>query len=368
MFFDFNYGGVDILGGKKVIALIPARNEAESILGTIESIRRQTMPVDKIIVIANNCTDETAEVSLKHGACVIEMLENKRMKAGALNYALEKIVPELNDDDYILIMDADTTLANNLIEKCIESFNKNPRAGAVSSIFTGRACKSLLGTLQVMEFWRYRRQIIRNGYRAFVLTGTASVFKVKALKDVKKGRLNGSLPNYSNSYYDVYGRTEDNEITLAILKLGYDCPVADVFSQTDVMEDINKLIKQRERWYNGALINLKSYGRSLPWYMRFVYWRQQIGLILSLIFLLMITSVFIIGFAFNVLQVTSVWLIPLSILAIERTSTVWSLGWKPRIIAATIIIEQIYSVILILIFGLGLINFIVNKKGSWYTT
>ncbi len=296
------------------------------------------------------------------------MAENKNMKAGALNYALEKILPNLNDDDCILIMDADTILSDDLVSKCLLSLNNNQRAGAVSSIFTGKPCKSLLGTLQNMEYWRYRRQIARNGYRAFVLTGTASVFRVKALKDVKAGRLNGVLPNYSNSYYDTYGRTEYNEITLAVLKLGYDCPVADVFSRTDVMKKISKLVKQRERWYNGALINLKTYGNSLPWYMRWIYWKQQIGLFLSLILLIIIVTTIIINLFMHSLIITKLWLVLLAILAFERTATVWSLGWKARIIALTIIPEQVYSILLIFIYGLSVINYLTNKKGEWHTT
>jgi cellulose synthase/poly-beta-1,6-N-acetylglucosamine synthase-like glycosyltransferase len=362
----YNYQEVEKL--PKIIVLIPARNESESIKHTIKSIKEQTNTVDRIIVIANNCTDNTAEVSLKCGAEVIKMKNNKYMKAGALNYALEKVIPKLNDNDYILIMDADTTISKNLIKECVECFERNPNAGAISSIFIGRPCKSLLGNLQIMEFWRYRRQIVRNGYRAFVLTGTASLFRVKTLKDVKKARLNASLPNYSNSYYDTHGRTEDNEITLAILKLGYDCPAAKVFSQTDVMENLNKLVKQRERWYNGALINLKAYGKPLPWYMRWIYWKQQIGLLLSLIFFIMIISTIILGYFLNSLQITKQWLIPVAILAIERTATVWPLGWKARIIALTVIIEQIYSIILLLIYGLGLFNFVFNKRGKWHTT
>ena len=319
-------------------------------------------------MVANNCTDNTVEISLKYRAEIFEMAENRHMKAGALNYALEKIIPNLNDDDCILIMDADTILSENLAEKCLQCLNNNSKAGAVSSIFTGRPCRSLLGTLQIMEFWRYRHQIVRYGYRAFVLTGTASVFRVKTLKDVKAGRISGLLPNYSNSYYDTYGRTEDNEITIAILKLGYDCPVANANSLTDVMENMRKLIRQRERWYNGALINLKSYGRSLPWYMRWLYWKQQIGILLSLILLIMIVLTIVINLFMSSLIITKLWLVCLSILAIERTATVWPLGWKARMIAMTVIAEQIYSIILILIFGLSLVNFLTDKKGRWDTT
>lgn len=354
---------------RKVIVVIPARNEAYSISDTIKSVAAQTIQVDSIIVIANNCTDNTAEISREYGAEVLEMDENNNMKSGALNYALEQIIPELEDEDCILIMDADTRLSDDLVEKCLLKFEDNPNVGAVGSIFTGKPSKSILGRLQLMEYWRYRRQIHRNGNRAFVLSGTASIFLVKTLKAVKEGRNDGVIPNGGGSYYDIHGRTEDNEITLAILKLGYDCPVADVFSVTDVMDKAESLINQRERWYNGALVNLKAYGWSLPWYMRWVYWKQQIGLFFSLIFMVMISATLIAGFfIYGSVEVTSWWLIPIGVLAFERVKTVWPLGWKARLIALSIIPEQLYSIFLMLIYGLAFINFAVGKRGKWHAT
>lgn len=354
---------------RKIIVLIPARNEADSICSTIESVAAQTVPVNQVIVIANNCTDNTAEISRKSGAEVFEMTENHHMKSGALNYALEQVIPTLNDEDCILIMDADTNLSKDLIEKCIEKINENPRVGAVGSIFTGRPSNSFLGRLQLMEYWRYRRQIHRNGDRAFVLSGTASVFLAGTLKAVKEGRNDGRLPNGGESYYDINGRTEDNEMTLALLKLGYDCPVADVFSVTDVMEKVDKLVNQRERWYNGALVNLKAYGWSLPWYMRWVYWKQQIGLFLSLLVFLMLNTLLIVSyFTHGDITITELWLMPLGILAIERVVTVWALGWKARLIAVSIIPEQIYCIILLLIYGLAFRNFVIGKSGDWHAT
>jgi cellulose synthase/poly-beta-1,6-N-acetylglucosamine synthase-like glycosyltransferase len=325
--------------------LIPARNEAQTIKLTLESLKKQTSFIDRIIVVTNNCTDNTGEIASRNGAEVIIMPENKDMKAGALNYGLHHIIPNLENEDLILIMDADTVLSPNLVEKCQKCFSKYSNVGAVSSIFTGRDTKSLLGTLQMMEYCRYKRQIMRNGWRAFVLTGTASIFKVKTLKDVKTNRLNGNLPNNGGSYYDTFGRTEDNEMTLAILKLGYDCPAANAFSQTDVMDKLGKFILQRERWYNGALINLKSYGFSLPWNLRWIYWKQQIGLFLSLVFFLLMFITISLSVCFNLLTINVYWIIPLLILAFERTATVWSLGWRARIIALSILPEQIYSII-----------------------
>jgi cellulose synthase/poly-beta-1,6-N-acetylglucosamine synthase-like glycosyltransferase len=351
------------------VAIIPARNEAESISSTLASIRKQTYPVDRVIVVANNCSDNTAAIAAKNGAEVIIMTKNDHMKSGALNNALERVIPDLCDDDCVLIMDADTNLSPDLVEQCLITLNDNPRAGAVGSIFTGRPSDSLLGRLQLMEYWRYKRQIHRNGNRAFVLSGTASLFLVGTLHAVKNARNNGQIPYGGGSYYDIIGRTEDNEITLAILKLGYDCPMAEVFSVTDVMEKVGKLKDQRERWYGGALVNLRAYGTSLPWYMKWVYWKQQFGLFISLLaFFLFMALLISSPFTRGGITVTWLWLLPIAILAVERTSTVWALGWKARILAVSVLPEQIYSIFLLLVYGLALKNFVTGRRGQWKST
>jgi hypothetical protein len=46
-----------------VIAIVPAYNEQDSILAAIASLRSQTRPPDEIIVVANNCTDDTEYIA-----------------------------------------------------------------------------------------------------------------------------------------------------------------------------------------------------------------------------------------------------------------------------------------------------------------
>ena len=87
-----------------VAALVPAWNEEEFIAATIDGLRSQTRPPDLIVVIANNCTDDTAEAARAAGAEVIEMPRNPHRKAGALNYGIETLLafpgrqgPDLRD-------------------------------------------------------------------------------------------------------------------------------------------------------------------------------------------------------------------------------------------------------------------------------
>ena len=69
--------------------MISARNEADVIGQLIDSLQRQNYPKDHydIFVLADNCTDNTAEVARMHGACVYERFNHERVGKGyALDY------------------------------------------------------------------------------------------------------------------------------------------------------------------------------------------------------------------------------------------------------------------------------------------
>src|SRR6266566_3459464 len=97
--------------GPRVVALVPAHNEAASIARTIESLRRQSRPPDEITVICDNCTDGTAELSMLNRASIFETVGNTAKKAGALNQVLRLALPQLDHDDLVLLMDADSRLS-----------------------------------------------------------------------------------------------------------------------------------------------------------------------------------------------------------------------------------------------------------------
>ena len=350
----------------QVIGLIPAHNEADCIAATLRSVLDQTRTVDKIYVVADNCTDDTAEIAARY-ADVIVTKDNRDKKAGALNQALEILLPELADDDAVLVMDADTTVTADFVAESARVLTEQPRVGGVSSIFLGRDTRNVLGLMQAMEFYRYRRQIRRNGNRAYVLSGTASVLRVSALRAVKAGR--GSvLPSGGGSYYDTHSLTEDNEMTFALLLLGYQCVAPGIVSTTDVMPTVPKLFRQRHRWYLGALRNIRGYGRRMPWYMRFVYWRQQAGLFVTFFGLLgyLVLATLL---PRTYLYAVGLWtVIAVGLLAIERVSTVWRMGWRARLVAAALVPEQLYAMLLTATYASALKDFVLGRKGAWHAT
>lgn len=352
--------------------LIAARNEESSIKATIDSAMQQESPPDWVVVVVNNTTDNTAEVAREAGAIVYEMIENRHKKAGALNFGLEQMMPNLGDDDIVVIADADTVVASDFCTVAQATMLNDERVGCVSSIFTGRSSNRLLGKLQAMEFYRYKREIKRYGSEAFVASGTASAFRVGALRAVKAARNGITLP-YGESYYDIVSLTEDNELTLALKTLHYTCPAPGVISVTDVIENVVDLYHQRHRWYLGALHNLSAYGRMLPVRLRFVYWRQQAGLYFALAtVMLMATSLVIVLSAAlsGAVYFSPIWLIPSAVLLIERTTGVWKMGVRERLIAALLIPEMLYSLFLLGTFASAAYYsmFAKGRQAAWRAT
>ena len=249
-----------------VIAIIPAYNEQESILRTIESLRAQTRRADEIIVLADNCTDDTVALALAAGVSVVETVGNGDGKAGALNNLLDEILPILYDEDCVLVMDADTVLTDRFIQSTVTTLfgpSRRPIAGVGGIFLADDGPWSLVRQLQTNEYVRYRRRLSRRRGRALVLTGTGTVFKVKVMRDVQQARRDGRLPDLgeTGAVYDISALTEDNELTLCAKELGYrvvspkDCTV-----KTEMMPTWASLYKQRRRWQRGALENLIAHG------------------------------------------------------------------------------------------------------------
>jgi poly-beta-1,6-N-acetyl-D-glucosamine synthase len=90
-----------------VVALIEIHDEEEHVEVAIRSLKEQKSPPNLIIVCADNCTYRTAELAEAAGAHVFETVDNAHKKAGALNQALDILVPELHDEDAVLVINAD---------------------------------------------------------------------------------------------------------------------------------------------------------------------------------------------------------------------------------------------------------------------
>lgn len=119
----------DQIKNHKYAFLIAARNESAVIGQLIDSIRRQDYPSEliRIFVIADNCTDDTAEVSRKAGAVVYERQNKQEVGKGyALNFGLECIKRDFPDEgiEGFFVFDADNLLSRNYIQEMNKIFDE----------------------------------------------------------------------------------------------------------------------------------------------------------------------------------------------------------------------------------------------------
>ncbi|MFZ4520038.1 MAG: glycosyltransferase family 2 protein [Microthrixaceae bacterium] len=350
-------------GPVTVTVLIPAHDEAASIGATLDSLALQEPRPDRVIVVADNCTDATAEIARAHGAEVFETVGNTGKKAGALNQALRGVLEGMGDNDVVMCMDADTVLDDGFLAAGIQRFTSDRALMAIGGLFYGEEGHGLLGQLQRNEYIRYSREIKRRRGRVFVLTGTASMFRARALRTVTESR--GSLlPGVPGDVYDTAALTEDNELTLALKSLGGlmaspdGCRVV-----TELMPTWRNLWTQRLRWQRGALENLGAYGPA-PAMLR--YWAQQLGIGYSVIALsafwtLILTTVLAtdqwIWFPF--------WLGVGSIFVVDRVVSAWKGGWRARLLAALLIPELLYDMYLDVVYVKGIIDITFARRATW---
>ncbi len=108
--------------------VIPARNEASVIAETIKCILASDYPRElfDIFLVADNCTDDTAEIARQCGAIVYERQDPdpKHHKAGyALKYLFERIAEERPDYyDAFIKFDADNHMAPDYISRMNDAF------------------------------------------------------------------------------------------------------------------------------------------------------------------------------------------------------------------------------------------------------
>ncbi|WOH18021.1 glycosyltransferase family 2 protein [Paenarthrobacter sp. GOM3] len=351
--------------GGVVTVLVPAHNESAGITETLLSLNNQTRRPDRIIVVADNCTDDTETLALAQGVEVTGTVGNKDKKAGALNFALGELLPDADPEDLVLVQDADSQLALDFIENATDNLLTDELLGAVGGVFSGGPGGGFVGHLQRNEYARYARDVKRLHGKCLVVTGTAALFRVKTLRDVVAARLAGTLPPGigKGGVYDTSVLTEDNELSFALLTLGYriaspsNCTLV-----TEVMPTWRELWAQRLRWKRGAVENCVQYGWTK---ITRPYWGRQflsmIGVLVTLAYFGSIIFALTTGMGLNL---QPFWIAVTGIFVLERIVTLRFRGWRYMLLAATMY-ETVIDIFLQAVHAKAYLDAALNRKKVW---
>lgn len=99
-----------------IAVIVPAHNEHLLIRSTIASVLPQLTDRDRLIVVADNCSDDTAEIARAAGAEAIERFnQNERGKGYALDFGVRNCVSK--PPEVVIIIDADCQVGNGALGK-----------------------------------------------------------------------------------------------------------------------------------------------------------------------------------------------------------------------------------------------------------
>lgn len=309
----------------RVVALIPAHDEEDQIAATIASVRAQTQRVERIVVIADNCSDRTAEVAAAAGADVYRSVGNTAKKAGALNQGMRVIGTQYH---YLLQMDADTILDERFVENTIGELERDPGLGGVCARFLTKECRGFLPWLQRMEYQRLDRHTAHKRHKVHCLSGTATMLRRKIVP---------ARP------WDERSLVEDYALSLALVERGWRIKRADEgIAWTETKPTLREFWGQRLRWAKGTLDELARRGWR-PHTRKNVLAHVWAYFVVSLRWLWL--SLLASGFLLWGVTFSKIWLLPLPIILAERVRSVWPLGWKARALAATWIADELYQLL-----------------------
>lgn len=112
----------------RFVVLVPAHNEAPNIGATLDSLNELDYPAMSIVVIADNCTDDTVGAARRYGVTVLERDDlERRGKGPALHWAIPRVLAD-PDVDVVVIVDADTVVERSLLSRLSWHFRQGADA------------------------------------------------------------------------------------------------------------------------------------------------------------------------------------------------------------------------------------------------
>ena len=97
-----------------IAVVVPAHNEELVLAATLDSLQAQDYPAGllEIVVVADNCTDSTAQIARDYGVTVLERFNREEHGKGyALDWAISQLLARTHAPAAVVIVDADTWVA-----------------------------------------------------------------------------------------------------------------------------------------------------------------------------------------------------------------------------------------------------------------
>jgi cellulose synthase/poly-beta-1,6-N-acetylglucosamine synthase-like glycosyltransferase len=235
--------------------VIAARNEKYVIGNLIDSINKQDYPKDllTVFVVADNCTDDTADIARKKGAICYERHDpDHRTKGYALEYLFKNIDKDYGIDSFegYFVFDADNLLKSNYISKMNDAFDSGCKI-----ITSYRNTKNFDENWIASTYALHWIRSIRTNHRARSVLHLATNIQGTGFLFANEIVRNG---------WHYTSLTEDRAFTVDAVSQGYEITYQDDAVFYDEQPTSFKIaMRQRIRWAKGHLLAFKETGFKL---------------------------------------------------------------------------------------------------------
>lgn len=225
----------------RLAVLMPAHNEALGIAATLASVRPQLRPGDRLLVVADNCSDDTAGVARAAGASVAERHDPlRRGKGYALAFGLAELAAA--PVEVVVMVDADCVLGAGCIDELVRA--SALRGRPVQALYLMRAPPGAGPGQRLAEFaWRVKNEVRPLGAGVLgwpcLLTGSGMAFPWHSLSGVSMA--SGNIVEDMQLGIDLALRGHPPEFAPAALVL------------SSFPADAAAERAQRQRWEHGHL-------------------------------------------------------------------------------------------------------------------
>jgi cellulose synthase/poly-beta-1,6-N-acetylglucosamine synthase-like glycosyltransferase len=242
----------------RIAVLIPAHDEAGQIGPTVEALAAELGAGDRIVVIADNCTDATAAVvttlAAAPRACAVAVVErNDPQNVGkgfAISFGVEKLGAE--PPEVVVLVDADCRVSEGAIGALAAEAMRTGRPVQGEYVFSVPPNAGPLASVSALAAL-VRNRVRPRGLKALglpcLLTGSGMAFPWRVLREAPETR--GNL-------------VEDMVLGLELALQGHPpllCTQAQISSELPVGQ--NAALRQRRRWEHGQLHTLRTFAPRL---------------------------------------------------------------------------------------------------------
>ena len=227
-------------------AVVAARNESAVIANLIRTLKEQNYPSEllDIYVIADNCTDNTAQISRKAGAYVYERFNKVQVGKGyALEYLFRHIFEDKGETAYdgFFVFDADNIVDRDFVREMNKMFDTGEYTALTSYRNSQNFCANWISAGYALWFLRESRFLNRPRTQLGVncaVSGTGFLVSAQAVRE--------------DAGWPYHLLTEDIEFSIACAtrgrRIGY-CGKAVIYDEQP--EKFKQSWDQRLRWSKG---------------------------------------------------------------------------------------------------------------------